>query len=235
MNIDVVIPWRDPGDITRRNNAEFVIDWYKNFEVGQVVTASDGRTGGPFNRSLAYNRGFGYLDDPDVILWVEADTLLQPEQIIRAAELAKSTGSLVVPFTERHELTKDATLKMLQTGIVDARGAVVHGGGWSIGAAGVTTADAVRSVGGWHEGFNGWGYDDNAMFHIFSTLAGKPNWVSGNCLHLWHSPAGGAGAKPSEEAQEQTEKNRMLFEELRKMSPMELYRHNIRSNNGRIV
>ena len=188
VTIAVVIPWRDSGDPHRRRNAEHVAGYYRHLDVGPVIISGDGADEGPFNRHRAYNRGYVQAST-DVVLWNEADTLIPRAQIEQAADLAMQTPGLVLPYDQRYEL--------------DPRGARLVWAGvdpftcestervWapraSIGQAGITSRTTMQAIGGrWPEQFAGWGYDDDAMVHVFATLAGPTRWVAGRGVHLWH-------------------------------------------------
>lgn len=191
-DLAIVIPWRDPGDSERATNYQHVLDHYFALDIAPVIVASDGRKHGqPFNRSAAYNRGYAARGLANVILWNEADTLLTAEAVLAAADLALQRPGLVVPYTERHELNAAQTHAVIHDGEdpFTMRGSIVYPDGRSIGQAGATSTHTIDLIGGcWDEGFEGWGYDDNAMFHIFTELAGKPRWVAGKGVHLWHTP-----------------------------------------------
>lgn len=192
VDLAIVIPWRDPGDGERKDNFDYVYEHYRSMNVGPVFAISDGREAGqPFNRSAAYNRGYDLCVRANVVLWNEADTILPKPAVEHAAQMALDEPGLVVPFTERHELNAEQTAWVLQ-GVADPfnlRGATVYPDGRSIGQAGLTSVATMNAIGGrWDEGFEGWGYDDNAMFHIFAELAGPPRFVAGKGVHLWHTP-----------------------------------------------
>lgn len=199
-NIAIVIPWRDPGNGERKANFDYVYEHYRSMDVGPVVVVDDGReTDQPFNRSAAYNRGYEQVGLSNVILWNEADTLIPVESVLAAAHQALQGTGLVVPYTERHEL--DAAQTQAAHDGADPfgmTGSVVYPDGTSIGQAGVTSTRTMDLIGGrWDEGFEGWGYDDNAMFHVFTTLAGPPRWVAGKGVHLWHTPVYAAHTEQS--------------------------------------
>lgn len=222
MEIGVVIPWRDSGDPERIDNYEYVWEYYENL-FDWVASPDDGATSGPFNRSRAYNRGYQVMKQcpVDVILWNEADTVLLPENIEIAAKMALKRPGMVIPYTERHELSPEDTRSVLDgTTPFAYTGAVVHGDGWSIGQAGVTSHETMDTIGGWwDERFKGWGYDDNAMFEIFKRLAGEPRWVQGPGHHLYHTPAYEAHTPESRAA---TDANHELYESIRQMTDNEL-------------
>ena len=199
-DVAIVIPWRDPGDGERKANFDYVYEHYRSMDIGPVFAVSDGREPGqPFNRSAAYNRGYRLTGRANVILWNEADTLLTVEAVLAAAHQSLQAPGMVVPYTERHELDAAQTQAVLDG--VDPftmRGHIVYSDGSSIGQAGVTSTRTMDLIGGrWDEGFEGWGYDDNAMFHVFNALAGQPRWVAGKGVHLWHTPVYAAHTEQS--------------------------------------
>lgn len=216
--IAIVIPWRDSGDEHRARNFRYVHDYYKALGIGPVIVESDGREPGqPFNRSAAYNRGLARASSQDIILWNEADTLIPLRQIEAAAEVAAQQLGLVVPFTERHELNAAQTDEVHQgADPLVMRGAVVYPDGRSIGQAGVTSRATIDAIGGaWDEGFSGWGYDDNGMFHVFKELAGAPQWVTGPGVHLWHTPVYTAWTPQSRQSSDANAARFMAMNKLR--------------------
>lgn len=222
-SVAVVIPWRDGGDPDRRANFAYVHAYYLGLGL-EVIVVDDGKTSGHFNRHAAYNAGYAQTS-ADVVAWVEADTLIPLPQILTAAALAADSLGMVVPFTERHELDQPAAARVL-SGDVDPftlRGATVYAQGSSIGQANVTSRATMDAVGGrWDESFEGWGYDDNAAFLLFERLAGRPRWVEGPGMHLWHLPA---YACPSPDAAAATARNAALFQRLQAMTDDELRAH----------
>jgi hypothetical protein len=202
----VIVPWRDSGDPHRSRNYRYVLAYYLEMGIGQVIPIDDGRpTGQPFNRHAAYNRGMA-LTDADALIWNEADTLLPPEQLALGISLALDSPGIVIPFTERNELSEDTTNHVHDDGVdpFTARPEIAYTQGSSIGQCGITSRATMAAVGQWDEHFEGWGYDDNAMFHAFGTLAGPPRWVEGIGVHLWHPPAYIA---PTAEAAALTQRN----------------------------
>jgi hypothetical protein len=218
----VIIPWRDSGDQERRDNLAYVHEYYLGLEIGPVIVAGDGVSSGSFNRSAAYNRGMAQVE-AETYLWNEADTLLPAEQIEEAVTLARSEPGNVLPFTERHELDPAQTRSVLR-GRADPfmmqGGAAIFLDRSSIGQAGVTSRQTIDLIGGrWDEGFAGWGFDDNAMHHIFATLAGAPRWVGGKGIHLYHQPG---FVSPTTVQAEATERNAQRFRNLCALSPQDL-------------
>ena len=223
MRIAVVIPWRSSNDPDRDSAQRYVEDYYNSLPLHQVIVTSDGTEAGPFNRHRAYNLGYAQTD-ADVILWNEADTLIPLDQIEYAAHLALETPGLVIPYSERHELdaTQTATVYDHDVDPFTLTGEyAVYRDGTSIGQAGVTSHATIDAIGGqWDERFAGWGYDDNAMMHVFALLAGSPRWVQGKGVHLWHVPV--HQANPDNE---QTQRNAARHAWLTSLTPDELRTH----------
>jgi hypothetical protein len=198
----VIVPWRDKGSPERRANFEFV--HARLLADGWSVTvASDGQDG-PFNRSAAYNAGRAQAP-ADVYVWHEADMLIPRAQLERGIELAAESPGLVVPFTEYRYFSYSDSCRILDGHPPEGfQPEHVMADGISIGAVGITSEATMRAVGQWDERFAGWGHDDNAMFAAFRVAAGRPRWVEGPGLHLWHPPG---MQDPRREEQHATEQN----------------------------
>lgn len=115
--------------------------------------------------------------------------LIPDAQLELAVELALSAPGLVVPFTEYRYYSWPDSCHIVEGHPVEGfRPEMVMADGTSIGAAGVTSEETMKSVVQWDESFSGWGYDDNAMFRAFEVCAANPRWVEGPGHHLWHPP-----------------------------------------------
>lgn len=221
--IAIVIPWRDGGCPHRRANAAHVAAYYRSLNIGaryRVIVTGDGNASGPFNRSAAYNRGLAKTT-ADMLVWNEADTIIPADQLREAIDLAAEAPGVVIPFTERHELTP-AAAEQVRNGADPwtAETEKVYGGGRSIGQCNVTSRATIDAIGGaWCEKFAGWGYDDTLMFHAFKVLAGPPRWVEGKGVHLWH-PKPIASKDPAVRAQIRA--NKRLNRAMIAMPPDEL-------------
>lgn len=211
MDVALVIPWRDGGSEHRRVNCEWLVEHYRSAGL-RVIVADDGHESGPFNRSAAFNRGLAEAGDPDVTIWNEADCLIPMDQLETAAMLAARAPGLVVPYTDRVELTKRGA-ELLRTDLDYWPGPEhverVFSDGTSIGQCGVTSRATMQAVGQWDEHFAGWGFDDNAMFLAFERLAGPPRWVQGVGWHLWHPLAYG---RVDTDAKARTAANRARYQ-----------------------
>jgi hypothetical protein len=215
----IVIPWRPPLDNNAKGhravNFTYVRDLYLSLGFHVIVSSDGGKPGEPFNRSRAYNRGLVLADSPDVVIWNEADCIIPEAQLNAGIELCREQPGLVVPYTERIELTLDATQRFRHQGLPfsvetkDIENLFINGS--SIGQCGITSAETLSVFGDWDEGFEGWGYDDNASFQTFATKCGPPRWISGASLHLWHPLV---MTTQSADGQAVTERNRIRYEQM---------------------
>lgn len=158
---------------------------------GHWDIAEGEHTDGPFNRSAAINEAARGAWDVAVIL--DADTILDIDQIEQGIATAHTTGELVLPFTCRNLLNQRGTKEILAG----------YQGSWE---RWVTKREKVGDsyehvssclcvprrlwdeVGGFDERFEGWGGEDDAFHAACSTLAGVAR-IEGHAWHLWHPPA----------------------------------------------
>lgn len=215
----VLIPFRDRGiDPLRQANLDRVLDWWADSPWTPHVVG-DGREGdAQFNRSAAYNRGVAHVS-ADVYVFTESDMLIPVEQVAAAAEMAAETHGLVVPFTEYHYLSEDAS-EAVRTGASGPRdfdAERVKGGGRSIGAVNVVSRETLALVGGYTERTEGNWYDDDIMGHAFEVCAGPTRWVDGPAWHLYHLP-GWKGDHLTVEDRAATARNRTLWRSVRRLT-----------------
>lgn len=185
----IIIPFRDRGtDPLRASNLTRCLEWWTEYKV-PVIVASDGRTGNAqFCRSAAYNRGSADTA-ADVLIYVEADTLVPYHQIQQAVDMAASRPGMVVPFTHQKKLTP--TDSMLVRGHLKEPEDCVptrhpYGETTNYGCANVLSRRTLEAVGGFDQQFTGHGHDDSAMYHAFDVVAKPVRWVDGNAYHLYH-------------------------------------------------
>lgn len=188
LPVSVIVPWRSNGDPNRERNLESVVDWLSPLGL-PIILADDGRAPGmPFNRSTAFNHGM-QLSPSEVYVWHEADMLVPHDQLLYAIEDARGGLGLVVPFTEYRYLSRESS-EQAWSNLTPSQyePAWTMPNGSSIGAVSVCSAETMRWVGRWDEGFEGHGFDDRAMFHAFDVAAGT-RYVDGPAWHLWHPEA----------------------------------------------
>lgn len=196
------------------------------------VPIVEGHHAGPglFNRSEACNRGrAGIPDGTDVIVCLDADVWLDPNQVRQAIALAAATGRVVVGFEWWYGLNEAGTARIvgknyrgdwrpfIRNRYHDSHSALVAVPTW-----------LWDQVGGFDPRFVGWGLEDSAFVlatDIASRAAlsdsyqpGRPRvhgtfgWrqephlrIDGDCWHLWHP-------RSDQARTDEREGNRPLFE-----------------------
>lgn len=200
MSVAVIIGFRDRGaDPRRQENLKYVVNWWGPLGA-PVFVVDDGRTGGAqFNRSGAYNRGAARTD-ADILIYAEADMLIYYyPQIHEAIRLAREAPGLVVPFTQRRELTPEDTDLILQ-GAATVSGcepASVQDANY--GCINVLSRETLTAVGCWDEAMDGWAHDDCAMWLAFEKAVGPTRFVDGPAYHLYHDTLTGDADKSATE------------------------------------
>jgi hypothetical protein len=146
----------------------------------------------PYNRSAARNLaavGCGEHGDPDVFVFANSDTTFLHADDMRAAVASAADGVWVLPALYV-ETNRGYTSVVLHEDPAAALPDPLSGYDRQLSAscAGpqVVRADQFRDVGGWDEGFTGWGWEDAAFRDALDTLHG-PHTKIGTSVHLWHA------------------------------------------------
>ena len=180
-DVAVVVPWRDPGCEFRREAWTHVTGLWR--DAGYfVVNADSGHE--PFNRSASRNLGASMVD-AEVLVFCDADAVLPMESVAWAVEAARSAPGLVKPFARAGFLTAEASRIYLDGGplVEELLSPVVEE---FSGLAWVIHRDRLAELGGFDEGFVGYGGEDDAFLHVCDTLLGSTWWGSGTAYSLWH-------------------------------------------------
>lgn len=153
--------------------------------------------GGPFNRSAALNGAARTAGDWELAVIADSDSWVDPLQLRDAMGLARRTGRLVAAFDEVHELGPHSTHALIAQGTLDLHSSV-QVDRVRTGVEDPTTVQSTMlvvpravwdAVGGFDEGFQGWGCEDNAFWRAATLLTGAPLRIPGPAWHLWHPPA----------------------------------------------
>lgn len=143
---------------------------------------------GPFSRAAALNRAAREAPPWKRAIVLDADTYVDPEQIRRAVAEAEQSGRLTYAFDTLHALDRRGTLAVLD-GYRRSWSRFVQ---WSRDArlshssAFVVPRPVWDRVGGFDEGFEGWGFEDVAFRRAVNRLTGPEVRVNGPAWHLWH-------------------------------------------------
>lgn len=176
---DIIIPWRPAGDWWRTESFKYVS---RHMDPLHPVYVDDGSQ--PFSRSGSKNLG-AETSHADVIMFLDADTVIPHEQIMEAFEIAKE-GYFVYPFTHYHSIGPRNT-KLVFSGEIEP--APLHSDwniGWATGGAMAMPRDLFYQMGAFDEGFIDWGMEDAALLVMARRAGIEVKKVEGNCYHLWH-------------------------------------------------
>jgi len=199
VNAVVLVPRRaDP-------ERDLIWDWVRRYWALQVgLPIFEGwhdEDEGPFNRSAAINRASAEAGDWDVAVVIDADVVLYHKMVTGAIDKAVRTGGPVLAYTERHQLTQQGSPHVLASdpGRVDLRAAPRTWRRWTrarlrgaCSSANVVTRELWEAVGGFDEGFVGWGYEDIAFRVACETMSGEEMFkIPGVLFHIWHTVSSG--------------------------------------------
>lgn len=157
---------------------------------------------GPFNRSAAINTAARLAGDWDVAVVADSDVVIDPQAVVDAAAKAHGTGRLVITHTERVDLSRLGTEKVLSGYAGPWNRRPIMERVWKVSESSCIAVprSLFDKVGGFDERFEGWGYEDTA-FVIACERAGGVERLRGQVFHLWHErPADGGRTSPTRAA-----------------------------------
>lgn len=186
MNVAVLVPRR--VDHGRRDE---LWSWVKDYWSSQLPNwpIHEGHhDDGPFNRSLALNRAAAAAGDWDIAVVIDSDIFVDRDHVLEGVKRAR-TGWITFPFHEYRYLSRQMTEKIMGG----------YRGNWHPGVE-FTLTNTCSScvivprplwdeVGGFDEGFEGWGFEDVAFSLACQALAGGMHRVEGDVWHLHHQPS----------------------------------------------
>lgn len=187
MTVAVIIPAGGELDSSRTRSLGMVASLYAEFFPDWEVIV--GRNDGLFNRARAINDAVAETD-ADVIVFNDADSLVEPAHISRMVHDAHAPG-LVFGYTRYRRLNRRATEGL--SSYIMAFTQPDQFFDWEMLNAGSNGCAAIRrecfeQVGGLDEKFEGWGYEDLA-FDVICEAHWPSRRVAGDLVHLWHPTA----------------------------------------------
>jgi len=193
MRTVILVPRRE-GKPERDATWRWVKAWWQR-ELGWEIF--EGHDGGSlmFNRSAAINDAAANAGDWDAAVIIDADMICDPVRVRQAADLARASGKLVLPYNHRHDLSR-AMSQRVQAG---------YAGSWKPGierthydmCSGIISLSRRLwdRVGGFDTKFQGWGFEDNAFAAACETFSGAgTHRIQGEAWHLWHPTSTERGA-----------------------------------------
>lgn len=152
---------------------------------------------GPFNRSLAVNLAADLAGNWDVAIIADSDSWVPSSQLYEAVREARRTNRLVSCLTEVREISEAETMGMLSSGWRPLAKPLDELELEKIRTNDLETQSVMLAitrnlwerVGGFDQGFVGWGGEDNDLWNACAAATGEPLRISGPAYHLWHTPA----------------------------------------------
>lgn len=140
---------------------------------------------GDFNRSAALNTAATLAGDWELAVIADADSLVAPEQLRLAVDLAATSKRLVIAHDRWINIPRDRTDDFLRARALehDPNLRQEHLSVSSMLVVPRTVWDTVR---GFDERHVGWGSEDRSFHRACEVLTGPPLRVMGICWHLAH-------------------------------------------------
>lgn len=179
MIASIIIPSRPRSDFEAKIHSLVAGLWWQDFASYELLVG-DYTAHDHFNRSAVRNDLAG-MARSDVLIFADADTLyVDKSQISRAVKTAHLGWSRVSDYymldqktTESWVLDEEHEIEIEKI-LFDPPGGIQ-----------VCTAEQFHSIGGFDEGFDGWGYEDTAFIEVMTAAFG-PGRFHGDVFHLWH-------------------------------------------------
>jgi hypothetical protein len=194
MSLSVLVPFR--GDGYWRDQAwDYCLEQWLATGIDVAVGEHPGT--GPFNIARAFNDAASQASGDHLFL-IGADTIPDPARITEVDVLLE-TYPWVPGYSRTGVYGLDATEAIYAGADPDTQD-FEHLYYVCTGILGVR-AEAWAEIGGMDERFNGWGYEDNALRTMLTTLYGEPPSPDATARCLYHPPQGRA----------EVHANRMLY------------------------
>ena len=186
MRVVALVPWRSDGG--RRDVLwAWVRERWERLHPEWPVYVGESPDG-PFCRSHALNRASKAAGAWDVAVLLDADAIVDPDRLREAVLKADTTGGFVIAYDRYCYLDKPMTDRILD-GFTNNWWPGVE---WSMTNTCSTVVTVPRrlwdQVGGFDEGFIGWGFEDCAFSVACAAFGGRYR-VPGELWHLWHPPS----------------------------------------------
>jgi hypothetical protein len=149
---------------------------------------------GLFNRSAAVNLASRMADEAlgapwEVALIVDADVIGHPPNITEAIQRAYDTGQMVVAFETRYNLNRYGTQRIMEGYKGSWRPYILRSYKDQHSSIIAVPRRLYDAIGGFDEGFAGWGQEDTAFAIAAETFAGPLIHIPGEVWHLYHAGA----------------------------------------------
>jgi len=169
-----------------------------------------------YSRSAGYNAGME-ISDKELVLLVDNDCIVVPPVMNNIKSLMGKHRALL-PYNFCNDLSEKETLQLVDTSVA-SKGTIRGGKNVCYGGSMFVYRDAFYEIGGYDEGFMGWGAEDTAFQHKLVTLVGLGR-ISGEypMFHMYHPIASSIDWRRSEGYR----KNRNLLDNIKAMTKSNL-------------
>lgn len=184
MNVAVLVPRRSDGGRRDVVWAWVLRRWEDEHPEWPVFVGQ--HIDGPFNRSLAINRASRDAGDWDVAIVADSDSFVAVDQLRAAVDLAAKTGQITFAYDQFRYLSRRMSDKVMGGYVGDW----YKGVEWTMTNTCSSMVVVPRAlwdeVGGFDEGFVGWGFEDVAFSLASQALGGGMQRTPGDVWHLHH-------------------------------------------------
>jgi hypothetical protein len=183
----VIIPTYKHNSPERERLLEWVIARYLGcFDEATIILGEDDSV--PFNRARARNNAFKDVATENVII-ADGDTAFDPGAITIGLAMLEGGAPWVIPYGDKdyYNLTEAYTQSILDNPMDLITEPVWDHRIKSWAGLLIARTEDCRSVGGYDETFEGWGWEDIAFRIKMDAHVGRHQRVpDGRALHLWH-------------------------------------------------
>lgn len=184
MRVVTLVPRRADG-----GRRDAIWDWVRGRWVAthpEVEVFEGHHDDGPFNRSAAVNAAADLAGDFDVAIVADSDSFVPAEQINQAVAIASSTCQITFAYTRFAYLNRRMSNKVMSGFCGDWWPGVE----WTLAGTCSSMVVVPRAlwdeVGGFDDGFTGWGFEDVAFSVACQAIGGGMNRTAGEVWHLHH-------------------------------------------------
>lgn len=186
MRVAVLVP-RRPDNGPRDEAWSWIKDrWATEHPTWDVVEGD--HLDGMFNRAAAINRAAELAGDWETAVIADADTFVDQAMIETAVAGSNTSGcEFWLAYDSFHYLSRSMSRAIMRgfQGWWEAEWIMTG----TCSSMVVATRRLFDRVGGFDEGFRGWGFEDVAFSNACQTFGGGLRRVPGQAWHLWHPPS----------------------------------------------